>query len=283
VITGIDHLVVICPEILAGVSTLQKLLGSAPVWQSDDPAGASSARFQSGNTGLELLSPAGSGPLCERLKQLLAASGPGLQTLVLGSSDLESDHRLFKRRGLAPEDIVAGESVDKTSQRRRQWRRFRIDTAITGGLRIFVLQHADSDSVPRSTTDASALHDVDHLVITTRHADRALALYGARLGLELLLDRNNRAQNSRLIVFRTGDSGIEVASRSTDVGEAPDRMWGITWKTRDIDAAQARLAADSLDVSNVRDGMRSGTRVFTVRDGTLGIPTLVVAGDNRPA
>jgi hypothetical protein len=32
-------------------------------------------------------------------------------------------------------------------------------------------------------------------------------------------------------------------------------------------------------VSEVRKGIRKGTRVFTVRDGTLGVPSLVIAHD----
>lgn len=281
-ITGIDHLVVLCPEISAGVAAYQKLLGSFPAWQFDDPAGASSALFRSGNSGLELLAPAAPGALRDRLNQLLAESGPGLQTLVFESDAIESDHRLCKRRGLAPDEIVSGESIDRTTEKRRQWRRFRLNDAVTGGIRMFVLQHADKQSIPMVQASAGALAEVDHLVITTRHSDRALGLYGARLGLELLLDRQSKEQNARLLVFRAGASGIEVASRTGPGDETPDRMWGITWKTRDIDAAHARLIAEGLDVSNVREGARPGTRVCTVCDGTLGIPTLVVAGDNRP-
>ena len=36
------------------------------------------------------------------------------------------------------------------------------------------------------------------------------------------------------------------------------------------------LAGAGLDVSEVRAGMKPGTRVFTVRDGTCGVPTLMI-------
>ena len=282
-ITGIDHLVLLCPEISAAVAAYERLLGTPPVWQSDVPAGASSALFRSGKTGLEILAPAGSGALGDRLNQLLAEHGPGLQTLVFESNSIESDHRIFKRRGLSPEDIVSGASTDRSTEKHRQWRRFRLNDAATGGVRTFVLQHIDKESLPVAKPSAGALYEIDHVVITTHRPDRALGFFGARLGLELLLDRQNKEQSSRLLVFRAGDSGVEVASRGEAGDEVPDRMWGITWKTRDIDAAHARLIAEGLDISDVRVGARPGTRVCTVRDGTLGIPTLVVAGDNRPA
>jgi hypothetical protein len=44
----------------------------------------------------------------------------------------------------------------------------------------------------------------------------------------------------------------------------------------DADAARARLAAAGFDVSAVRPGRRPETRVASVRDGTLGVPTLIV-------
>jgi hypothetical protein len=50
----------------------------------------------------------------------------------------------------------------------------------------------------------------------------------------------------------------------------------LSWRADDIDGARARLAATGLDVSDVRDGRKPGTRVFTVRDGHGGVPTLVL-------
>ena len=48
------------------------------------------------------------------------------------------------------------------------------------------------------------------------------------------------------------------------------------WRVADIDATRARLAADGVDVSEVRTGRKPGTRVMTVRSGTCGVPTLLV-------
>ena len=48
------------------------------------------------------------------------------------------------------------------------------------------------------------------------------------------------------------------------------------WRVADIDATHARLVAAGIDVSEVRTGRKPGTRVMTVRNGTCGVPTLLV-------
>jgi catechol 2,3-dioxygenase-like lactoylglutathione lyase family enzyme len=114
-------------------------------------------------------------------------------------------------------------------------------------------------------------------VIATADPERAAALYGARLGLDMALDRSH-PDWGRLMFFRCGDLIVEVVSRPKDnsVDKAHDRLWGLSWRVADIDATRARLTASGVDVSDVRDGRKPGTRVATVRSGTCGIPTLLV-------
>ncbi len=289
-IVGIDHLVLLCPEIEHGIAAYAALLGRAPDWRSVDPAGAVSALFQLEHVALEVLAPQGAGPMADRLRDLLSGHGPGLQTLVFASDDIEADHGTFRRRGLEPAAIQAASSIDQATGRARHWRSMRLGDAHCGGLRTFVLQRETDDPLVAVPAPAHALVDLDHLVVTTTAPGRALGHYGARLGIELTLDRSDAAQQSSLLVFKAGASGIEVAQRPSRndassakeaVGEADsaDRLWGITWRTRDIDGANARLRELGHAVSEVRIGRRRGTRVFTVRDRTLGVPTLVVAGE----
>jgi acetylornithine deacetylase/succinyl-diaminopimelate desuccinylase-like protein len=42
---------------------------------------------------------------------------------------------------------------------------------------------------------------------------------------------------------------------------------------------QARLAAAGFDVSEVRQGRKPGTKVFTVRDAPGGVPTLMLSAE----
>jgi len=53
-------------------------------------------------------------------------------------------------------------------------------------------------------------------------------------------------------------------------------LWGLSWRVPEAGAARRRLQAAGLDVSEVRPGRKAGTRVFTVRDKTCGVPTLVL-------
>lgn len=118
---------------------------------------------------------------------------------------------------------------------------------------------------------------LDHLVIRTPAPERALALYGAKAGLDLRLDRSEPRWGTRLMFFRCGDLVVEIMSDlNAPVSDAPDRLWGLSWRSDDVDAARARLVATGIDASAVRPGRKPGTRVFTVRGGTAGVPTIVV-------
>ena len=114
-------------------------------------------------------------------------------------------------------------------------------------------------------------------MIATEEPERAAALYGARLGLDMTLDLARPDWGARLMFFRCGDLVVEIVHHLNEASRGnPDKLWGLSWRVADIDAAQARLAAAGLDVSEIRTGRRPGTRVFTVRTGALGVPTLVI-------
>ena len=71
----------------------------------------------------------------------------------------------------------------------------------------------------------------------------------------------------------TGNTSESVAA---DAPADRDRLWGLSWRVRDAEASRERLLALDFDVSEVRDGRKPGTRVFSIRDGTHGVPTLVL-------
>jgi catechol 2,3-dioxygenase-like lactoylglutathione lyase family enzyme len=118
------------------------------------------------------------------------------------------------------------------------------------------------------------------VVINTPNPDRALALYGARLGLDFRLDRSNPDWGSRLLFFRCGAAVVEIgASLKEPPSDAPDRLSGLAWRVANPMAARERLAAAGFDVSEVRKGRKPGTAVFTVRSGVAGAPSLILASD----
>jgi catechol 2,3-dioxygenase-like lactoylglutathione lyase family enzyme len=119
---------------------------------------------------------------------------------------------------------------------------------------------------------------IDHAVVQTADADGAIALYRDALGLRLALDRSFPDWGMRLVFLRVGGVTIEIAQPlSGAVGRAgTDRLWGLSWRVPNADAARARLAEAGVAVSEVRPGRKPGTRVLSVSDGTCGVPTLLI-------
>jgi len=133
---------------------------------------------------------------------------------------------------------------------------------------------------PTKVADEAAVSTLDHIVVNTTHPERATALYGARLALDLRLDRTNEQWGARQLFFRCGQSIVEVgANLKLPPGDAPDTFGGLAWRVRDPESARARIAAAGIDVSEVRKGRKPGTSVFTVRSGTGGVPTLMLSGN----
>jgi catechol 2,3-dioxygenase-like lactoylglutathione lyase family enzyme len=281
-ITGLDHVLIVCPSIDDGENAYSALLGREPDWRSHDPGGSATVIFQLENTALEIMSPTGGGPLARRLHAMIEQDGVGLKTLVFQSDDLAGDRAAFDRRGLKPDEIVANESVDPSSGRARYWSRMRLDDATTHGVRMFCLSRRAPDPLVYKPQKPDIVSGLDHVVINTANPDRAVALYGARLGLRLALDRSNPDWDMRLMFFRIGGMTVELAHRiSSGVGNQPDKLWGLSWRVADLEAVHARLMKQNFAVTSIRAGRRAGTKVFTVKDGTMGIPTLVI-GEAAP-
>lgn len=83
--------------------------------------------------------------------------------------------------------------------------------------------------------------------------------------------------------FRCGDLVVELVRRPVAGGDSQhDRLWGLSWRVADIDATRARLIAAGLDVTEVRNGRKPGTRIMTVRTGTCGIQTVLLERSPKP-
>lgn len=278
ILHGLDHVVVAVRDLETAVATYRTLLGRTPAWRAEaHGGGATIAIFALANVAVELMAPAGRGPAADRLTAVLDAQGEGLASLAFATGDIDRAHRRLARLGLEPEPIAEGVSVEAGTGARRPWRRTRAATARTHGVRLFVLQQAPLPPSSPLAPEPAAVSGLDHVVIRTPDPERATALYGARLALDMRLDRSNEAWGARLLFFRCGDLIVEVAhDLNAGVGAGPDRLWGLSWRVPDAQATRARLAAAGLDVSEVRAGRKPGTRVLTLRDGSCGVPTLLL-------
>jgi catechol 2,3-dioxygenase-like lactoylglutathione lyase family enzyme len=273
-IAGFDHVVVLIRELEAGVAAYQTLFARAPAWRSTGD-GAETVLFTLDNMTLELMSPKGDGAVAGRIRAALAEQGEGLASICFRSSDIAKMHRRLDRLTLKPEPVAEVVSCDAVSGATLSWKRTRAATDATRGVRLFFLERAAER--PRSAATAEApILAMDHIVVSTGDPERAAALYGARLGLDMALDRSH-PDWGRLMFFRCGDLIVEVVHRpGAAVDPAQDKLYGMSWRVDNAEATRARLLSAGVDVSEVRTGRKPGTRVLTVRSGTCGIPTLLV-------
>jgi catechol 2,3-dioxygenase-like lactoylglutathione lyase family enzyme len=280
-ITGLDHVVVLLADIKAGAKAYELLLGRAPSWRSQSD-GAETVLFTLDNMTLELMAPAGSTPTADRIRSVMKIWGEGLASICFRVGDVAKTHRRLDRLALKPDPVAEVESRDTDSGGTLSWKRIRAATDTTRGVRMFFLELAQER--PHSAATAAApILGLDHVVISTEDPERAAALYGARLGLDMALDRSHQDWG-QLMFFRCGDLIVEVVCRPVaGADQTHDKLWGLSWRVADIDATRARLVAAGLDVSEVRIGRKPGTRVLSVRDGTCGIHTLLVERTARSA
>jgi catechol 2,3-dioxygenase-like lactoylglutathione lyase family enzyme len=276
VISGLDHIVVLVGDIAAATTAYQTLFARSPAWRNTGD-GADRVLFTLDNMTLELMSPSGDDAAAERIRAVMAEQGEGLASLCFRGGDIVKMHRRLDRLMLKPEPVAEVENRDAISGAILSWKRTRTAREATRGVRLFFLELAKERPLSVRTTTAS-ITAMDHLVIATADPERAAALYGARLGLDMALDRSH-PDWGRLMFFRCGDLIVEVVQRpgkDAAADTAHDKLWGLSWRVADIEATRARLTAAGVDLSDVRNGRKPGTRVLTVRNGTCGIPTLLV-------
>ncbi|MDD1518114.1 MULTISPECIES: VOC family protein [Bradyrhizobium] len=279
-ITGLDHIVVLVGDIGAASAAYQTLLARAPAWQNSGE-GADRVLFTLENMTIELMAPHGFSVTADRMRALLGDQEGVLASLCFRVADIGKMHRRLERVALRPDPVAEVESSDAVTDAVLHWKRTRAATELTRGVRMFFLELADER--PKSVaTDIAPIEGLDHVVVTTEDSERAAALYGARLGLDLALDRSHQDWG-QLMFFRCGDLIVEVVRRPVAGGDAThDRLWGLSWRVADIDATRARLIAAGLDVSEVRTGRKPGTRIMTVRNGTCGIQTVLLERAPKP-
>jgi catechol 2,3-dioxygenase-like lactoylglutathione lyase family enzyme len=273
-ITGLDHIVVLLEDIKAGAKAYELLLGRAPSWRSQVD-GAETVLFTLDNMTLELMAPAGTSSTADRIRGVIKLWGEGLASICFRVGDIAKTHRRLDRVALKPDPVAEVESRDLGSGAVLRWKRTRAATELARGVRMFFLELAEER--PRSVATAAApILGLDHVVVSTEDPEHAAALYGARLGLDMALDRSHH-EWGQLMFFRCGDLIVEVVKRPVaGADQTHDKLWGLSWRVADIDATRARLVGAGVDVSEVRNGRKPGTRVMSVRNGACGIHTLLL-------
>lgn len=275
-LTALDHVALVVEDLDAAVGRYEVLLGRAPNWRGGD-GGAAHAWFQLGNVALDVIAPTGSGHTGDRVSAWLDAHGEGIWALAFAVDDMARTRHRLERVGVPSSEPRPIRSTHVETGEKRYWTTAVADPAATHGTTIFLVEEAPWPASPFTGEEAAAVSGLDHVVVRTPDPERAAALYGARLGLEMRLDRSNVEWGTRLMFFRCADLIVEVAHfLKAGVSDEPDAPWGLSWRAPDVAAANARMAAAGFDVSEVRDGRKPGTRVFTVRDAPAKVPTLII-------
>jgi catechol 2,3-dioxygenase-like lactoylglutathione lyase family enzyme len=221
--------------------------GSAGVYETLLGRRATGGRLRTGNVGLAFVDGA-----------------PGLQSMAFATDDVAKAATLLERRAVAA--TREGNAV-----------------ALTGhGVEIRLAATAGDAPSPFTGDEAACVSVLDHVVVRTPNPERAIAFYAGRLGLDLRLDRSNPQWGARQLFFRCGDVVVEIVhDLKKGVSEAPDQLWGLAWRVPEIGRAHVRLKAAGLDVTEPRDGRRPGSQVFSVKNKTCCVPTLVIGGIGR--
>lgn len=188
----------------------------------------------------------------------------GLRSMVFATRDLDKAATLLERRAV---------STTRTDE----------GLALLGhGVEIGLCAQSEEAPSPLTVETATAISSLDHIVVRTPNPERAIAFYAGRLGLDLRLDRSNPKWGARLLFFRCGDLVVEIAhDLKKGVSDEPDQLWGLSWRVPDIGAAHRRLKAAGLEVTEPRDGRRPGSQVCSVKNGTEGVPTILIGGVGR--
>jgi len=282
-IAGIDHVAIMVRDFDATVASLETIFGRRANWRGLMQGGRH-AWFQFANTALDVIGAHGEGPEADSARQEIAQFGDAIWGLGFSVPDLTEATKLYERRGLVflPRHTTRTRNAEGAE---RAWELATMKRKSANGVALFLVENkpgAPRWPVSEATVPPDeAVGDLDHIVIQTEAVERAVALYGGRLGLDLRLDRTNEQWGARQLFFRCGKQVVEIgASLKTPPGDAKDRFGGLAWRVRAPEAAQARIAAAGIEVSAVRQGRKPGTQVFTVRSGTGGVPTLMLSGND---
>lgn len=282
-ITGFDHVAIQVRDFAKTVANYETIFGVTPNWRGVLPPAGGHAWFQFGNMALDVIGSDDDGPEAQAMHADLDKFGEGIWGLGFSVPDLAEALRLFERRGLVFQPRHTTRTKNAQGEQ-RSWELAVMKRASANGVALFIVENKPDAAkwplAPAAYGDAS-VSALDHIVVQTTNPERAVALYGGRLGLDLRLDRANEQWGARQLFFRCGGAVVEVgASLKAPVSDAKDKFGGLAWRVKDAEAARARIAAAGIDVSEVRKGRKPGTSVFTVRSGAGGVPTLMLSAND---
>ena len=274
--TTIDHIIIAVSDLAQASAEYSTLLGREASWRGAHPDyGTANTLFKLDNTYIELLAPQGEGMAADIVDSILEKKGDCLGGLVFGTEDANNFIAQARAQGLEATDPLPGHGVDEQTGAERRWQNIFWDPAAARGIFSFCIQHEAASVLPEATPVAHGeIAGVDHVVVKTQSAEAAKTFYGEQLGIRLALEQDVPEWGGTQLFFRASSMSIEVIS--SEKAPEQDELWGLALKTNDIEATHARLSEHGVEISDIRDGRKPGTRVCTAKSHTLGVPTLLI-------
>ncbi len=261
---ALAHPVVLVRDLNAAIATYASLLGQPPPRRQELPEhGVSCALFALANTQLKLLAPMGEDAA---LRKRLDEGGEGLLALIFTTPDADAFAKRLRERKVEANVLSspAGRYIPLPRSEAR-------------GVSLAALEGRP----PAAPVGDAGVEALDHVVVMSPDLESSRHLYADILGLRLALERTFEKRGTRILFFRVGGVTVEVAASLSESAcpSKPDRLWGLAYRVRDLEATSARLLAADFDVTEIRKGAKRGTRVCTVRRETHGVATLLISAE----
>lgn len=167
-------------------------LGREPSFRTKG-AGIETVFFALDNATLRIVAPVGEGLVGDQVRAALNENGEGLSGLNFRVTDIDAAHHRLRRLSLLPDEVTEMELRDAEIGRTQSWKRTNLPQALTHGVDLSCLEPLTDAHPPSVATDAS-VEKMDLVVVSTADPERAAALYGARLGLDLCFDKTTGRQ-----------------------------------------------------------------------------------------
>ena len=274
-ISSVDHIIIAVKNLDQAISDYEKILGIAPCWKGKhNELGTENALFNCENTYLELLSPCDAGPGTEFVNSLLAVKGDHLAGIALGTKNIEEVKEVLNKDGYEVE-ISSGEATSERDGKIRRWKNIFLPSSLSRELFIFIIKHTVGSLPKNENQDASKVKKLDHVVINTQDADNFISIYRDIYKIRLALDKTIEHWKRRMLFFRANATTIEVIEEK-DKKESADELWGLAWEVDSIEDARKRLVSNNVEVTPIKEGLKKGTLVATIKSHTCNVPTLLI-------
>ncbi len=274
-ISSVDHLIIAVKDLNMAINDYEKILGITPCWKGKHPElGTRNAIFNLENTYLELLSPWDAGPGTDLVNSLLADKGDHLAGIVLGTQNIEHVKEVLNKDGHEVE-ISSGEAINERDEKIRRWKNIFLPKTLSRELFVFIIEHTEGCLQKYANQDTSNVKKLDHVVINTQDADEFISIYEGVYKIRLALDKTIEHWKRRMLFFRTNATTIEVIEQK-DKKELADELWGLAWEVDSIEDAHKRLVSSGVEVTPIKEGLKKGTLVATIKSHNCNVPTLLI-------